>query len=413
MRPGIRHLAGSPTGQYGFTDGYGSDATFNHPLDIAIAPNGTTIYIADFGNSAIRLLDLVNGYVSLVCRLNCRPRHLAVSPDGTRLLVTGDYSVAAGSLIVEIIGIPTDSGQWFDGSIEEFPIPNGMVGAIAYSPQDDGTAIVRARTDLDATGWHSLALTGAERGTLTEPPTVPDPPYCDPPTNEVPMTVVRVRDGDWAGDAGVAYAGAVVVAYQYVWETSGWGALTAFDPWSSATPTFPAPYVTCEPSSEPAAVTMGFVYETYPYGGFWPRQLAPGPTRAGVPTFLAPLWLSQRGIVQSVQVDITNAAYPFTVDFDPSMGITKVPAMGVAYSPVVDRTFFSTAHTSPDRSGQLFGHALNQIVELTMVSDPPVFSGGSGVMSIGRYVEPEVPVGVVDENGNVLVDENGNRLLFG
>jgi hypothetical protein len=37
---------------------------------------------------------------------------------------------------------------------------------------------------------------------------------------------------------------------------------------------------------------------------------------------------------------------------------------------------------------------------------------GIGRLPIGQFI-PEEPVGIVDEDGNVLADEVGNELIFG
>lgn len=403
MRPGLRRIAGSPTGQYGAWDSAATYATFNNPLDIVLSADQKLLYIADYGNQTIRVLDLYTEIVTTLAYLPyCRPKHLSLSPDGTLLLVTGDDPYSGGSALLEVTT---------EGGTTTYTTTDAL-GAIAHH-SDGQTAIVRVRTDYSDTGWMSLALTGPDQGTLTEPPILPDPPFCDPPTNSIPVTVVYARDGDMAGDAGVAYVGSIVVAYQSVYQTSGAGALAAFDPWGSATPTFPGPYVTCGSADDPPATVIPFTDETAPM--IIPRQLAKGPTEAGLPTLLGALWQSSQGVVQRIRVDTTNPDNPFTVDFDASLGLASRPLTGMAYSSTQNRLFFSTAggFANVNLPGEVNGTPYNQIVELTMVSDPPIFFGGSAVMPIGKRIVPEEPVSIVDEDGNVLVDENGDTLIFG
>ncbi|OAM90282.1 immunoglobulin domain-containing protein [Termitidicoccus mucosus] len=58
--PGIDAMPGVP----GFKDGSGTNAWFNHPEDIALAPDGT-LYVADTGNKAIRAIDTDDNVVTL------------------------------------------------------------------------------------------------------------------------------------------------------------------------------------------------------------------------------------------------------------------------------------------------------------------------------------------------------------
>ncbi len=57
----VSTLAGSPTGT-GSTDGTGTAARFNQPADITT--DGTSLYVTDTGNSTIRKIDIASGVVT-------------------------------------------------------------------------------------------------------------------------------------------------------------------------------------------------------------------------------------------------------------------------------------------------------------------------------------------------------------
>jgi DNA-binding beta-propeller fold protein YncE len=42
----------------GFADGYASKSRFRHPADVAIAPDGTVLYVADSNNRRVRAVSL-------------------------------------------------------------------------------------------------------------------------------------------------------------------------------------------------------------------------------------------------------------------------------------------------------------------------------------------------------------------
>lgn len=45
----------------GFADGYASKSRFRHPADVAVAPDGTVLYVADAANRRVRAVSLSDG----------------------------------------------------------------------------------------------------------------------------------------------------------------------------------------------------------------------------------------------------------------------------------------------------------------------------------------------------------------
>src|SRR5262249_35807552 len=82
----VRTIAGSV--ESGYVDGAAEDASFLFPVDVAVDGAGT-LYIADFGNGAIRRL--AAGLVSTVTSSLGLPSTVALAPDGR--LYTADTSV--------------------------------------------------------------------------------------------------------------------------------------------------------------------------------------------------------------------------------------------------------------------------------------------------------------------------------
>jgi hypothetical protein len=58
----VSTIAGT-AGVFGSADGTGPTAQFGQPDGVVLSPDGTTLYVADFGNSTIRKMDLSTGAV--------------------------------------------------------------------------------------------------------------------------------------------------------------------------------------------------------------------------------------------------------------------------------------------------------------------------------------------------------------
>lgn len=98
-------LAGNGTA--GFANGVGAAALFNNPYGMVVDPTGTTLYVADGNNYVIRAIDIASGTVSTFAGSGTAayldgigtaaqfqlPDGLAISPDGTTLYVA-DYTAS-------------------------------------------------------------------------------------------------------------------------------------------------------------------------------------------------------------------------------------------------------------------------------------------------------------------------------
>ncbi|EOD19636.1 hypothetical protein EMIHUDRAFT_75425, partial [Emiliania huxleyi CCMP1516] len=94
----VTTLAGS--GDCGSTDGAGGAAQFYRPIDVAISPDGSALFVTDFGNHKIRRVEVATGAVTTLAGSGTsgdadgvgdaaqftNPLGVAVSADGSTLL---------------------------------------------------------------------------------------------------------------------------------------------------------------------------------------------------------------------------------------------------------------------------------------------------------------------------------------
>ncbi len=118
-------VAGLP-GQIGGigTDGPVASARFNNPAGVAVTADGNTVYVADYANNAIRMIN--GGNVSTIADTGdgvAGPRGVALSSDGSLLYVanTGSHTILEIDLLnsntVTVIGGTTGSpGSLGDGA---------------------------------------------------------------------------------------------------------------------------------------------------------------------------------------------------------------------------------------------------------------------------------------------------------
>jgi len=134
------------TGTPGFTDGAGNAAYFRSPNGVTISPDGTTLYVADTGNNAIRKIVIASGQVITLAGSGTpgfangagnvasfsSPNGITISPDGTNLYVadTGNYAirqiVIASGQVTTLAGSGTPG--FADGATNAayFSSPNGI-----------------------------------------------------------------------------------------------------------------------------------------------------------------------------------------------------------------------------------------------------------------------------------------------
>ena len=70
-------------------DGHGISASFKSPRDITVSPVASHAFVADWGSSGIRQIDITTGVVTTIHsdKFYYRPQGVAVSPDGSLLFV--------------------------------------------------------------------------------------------------------------------------------------------------------------------------------------------------------------------------------------------------------------------------------------------------------------------------------------
>lgn len=379
MRWRLRRLAGSKDGVSGATAGSFDEARFMHPSDLCLREDEDSLMVID--NGGIRQVQLDNNYVAPVGSTANWPRWDA----------PGTLSGFARSLAIatiddhEIIRITADNssgGQpsvvfdWdlYSGELSSSLSTAGALGAITYDPGNT-TATVKIHIRETGTGWGTLALSGPNRGEIIEPPLAPDPPFCDPPSNSIPVDVLRVRDFDSSPDSGVARVGSVVVAFCTLPTGTG---VVAFDPWNETT--FPSPYTTCATPTDPTGVEVpctGAIATPYP-----PTTATRGPDDplTGLPTVIGAPWRSPNGILLRAVLDTDGSS--MQVGYDLVTGFADIPAVGVAYSPKRETFYFTTASLWGDPGTQV---PPNVILALEYVQDLPIYIGGSGRIPMRSY----------------------------
>lgn len=108
--PTCAEYAWAGTGVAGLADGPVLEAQFNYPQDIAFSPDGTTAYVADWGNNLVRYVDMETQVVSGGFAIS-EPFRIRVRPNGNLLIsyslnTIGEFT-PAGALIRNIVA----SGQ--------------------------------------------------------------------------------------------------------------------------------------------------------------------------------------------------------------------------------------------------------------------------------------------------------------
>ena len=173
----------------GFADGVGSAAKFNFPQQLALGPGGGTLYVADFGNHALRVVDVASGAVTSLAgggaagaapgsadgvgsgALFNYPMGLAVDAAGAYLVVSELYGqqlrrVTIGSGAVTTLAGSSRSPGFANGagSAASFSAPVALAMDAAYNVYvaDSGNNAVRV-VDF-ATGLTSTLVGAASAG---------------------------------------------------------------------------------------------------------------------------------------------------------------------------------------------------------------------------------------------------------
>jgi DNA-binding beta-propeller fold protein YncE len=119
----VSTIAGT-AGVFGSADGTGPTAQFGQPDGVVLSPDGTTLYVADFGNSTIRKMDLSTGAVTTIAgsagdigtadgtgpaaRFN-GPAY--ITTDGNRLFVADAYNNSIRQIVIENGAVTTLAGS--------------------------------------------------------------------------------------------------------------------------------------------------------------------------------------------------------------------------------------------------------------------------------------------------------------
>ncbi|EOD14313.1 hypothetical protein EMIHUDRAFT_71960, partial [Emiliania huxleyi CCMP1516] len=126
----VTTLAGSGTA--GSADGVGGAAQFYRPTGVAISPDGSALFVADFSNHQIRRVEVATGAVTTLAGSDTRgsadgmggaaqftnPRGLAISPDGSALFVTDANNHKIRRVEVATGAVTTVAGSGTEGSAD-------------------------------------------------------------------------------------------------------------------------------------------------------------------------------------------------------------------------------------------------------------------------------------------------------
>lgn len=99
----VRTHVGKGLFDFGHVDGLASDALMQHPLGLALAPDGR-VFVADSYNGAVRVFDSERNEMTTLLRGLAEPSDLLIDPAGTRILVV---EAAAGRISTHPI-VPSD-----------------------------------------------------------------------------------------------------------------------------------------------------------------------------------------------------------------------------------------------------------------------------------------------------------------
>jgi len=154
---GVTTLAGSP-GIPGSVDGIGSNALFNNPRGIAVTPDGSTIYVYDVLNKAIRKLVKGAGSwtvstISGVSPLNVSSNNygqLALDPTGAFLVVVDYYNYC-----IRVLRLSDNTWGLYAGASGTYGATDNTTPAAARFDDPEGVAFNKAGTFIYVSEYYS------------------------------------------------------------------------------------------------------------------------------------------------------------------------------------------------------------------------------------------------------------------
>ena len=128
----VTTLAGAP-GQAGYADGTGSAARFAAPEKVAVNAAGTTVFVADSGNNVIRTIDVATGAVTTLAG----SATAAGSDDGVGSAARFDYPAAIAASAGGTLAFVADMNNH---TIRRIDVSTGAVTTLAGQAGVAGTA---------------------------------------------------------------------------------------------------------------------------------------------------------------------------------------------------------------------------------------------------------------------------------
>lgn len=174
----VTTLAGSSSGTAGSADGTGTAATFNGPSGITISPDHSTLYVTDFYNNSIRIIDIATKKVTTMATTSAvgYPAGIIIDETGGNLYVTEfvkrrilKVEIATGAVTV-LAGSTSfwGSADGVIGTAASFLTPNGItrIGGSLYvtDPANDQVRRIVLATGAVTTVAGSAAVSGFADG---------------------------------------------------------------------------------------------------------------------------------------------------------------------------------------------------------------------------------------------------------
>lgn len=149
---------------YGDKDGEGRGAKLQHPLGVALAHDGSTLYVADSYNHKVKKVVLMGNkaIVSTVIGGLCEPGGLCISEDGTKVFIadTNNHCIQVLELGTNTLSkLEVSMKQQEDSEIDKVTTSSYMVGR--------GEGIVTIKASTTATRGVKVNTEGSSKWTMT------------------------------------------------------------------------------------------------------------------------------------------------------------------------------------------------------------------------------------------------------